>query len=70
VNNIYLFRTDDNLKDIMLKDILPISKEEKFSTGLSRVNYNIGPVVCAFSLNSYTHNFKQNRSIYIYFVNF
>jgi len=50
LNDAYLFRTDDNLKDIMLKDILSVSKnQEKFSTGLSNVNYNTGPVVCAFS---------------------
>ncbi|XP_012528343.2 ufm1-specific protease 2 [Monomorium pharaonis] len=45
LNNAYLFRTDDNVKDVMLKDILPISKnQEKLSTGSSNVNYNIGPV--------------------------
>ncbi|KAG5313969.1 UFSP2 protease, partial [Acromyrmex insinuator] len=45
LNDAYLFRTDDNLKDIMLKDILSVSKDqEKFSTGSSNVNYNTGPV--------------------------
>lgn len=44
-NNIYLFRTDDNLKDTMLKDFLPISKEhEKYSTVSTNINHNTGPV--------------------------
>ncbi|XP_071561183.1 ufm1-specific protease 2-like isoform X2 [Temnothorax nylanderi] len=42
LNNAYLFRTDDNLKDTMLKDILLVSKDqEKLSTGTSNI---VGPV--------------------------
>ncbi|KYN09872.1 PREDICTED: ufm1-specific protease 2 [Trachymyrmex cornetzi] len=45
LNDAYLFRMDDNLKDIMLKDILSVSKDqEKLSTGSSNINYNTGPV--------------------------
>ncbi|XP_011702263.1 PREDICTED: ufm1-specific protease 2 [Wasmannia auropunctata] len=41
-NDAYLFRIDDNLKDIMLKDILSTSKDQEKSS--SNVNYNTGPV--------------------------
>lgn len=43
LNNVYLFRTDDSLKDTILKDFLSLSKEhEKF--GSSNINQKIGPV--------------------------
>ena len=45
LNNVYLFRTDDSLKDTMLKDFLSMSKEhEKSSTASSNINHNTGPV--------------------------
>ncbi|KYM97653.1 PREDICTED: ufm1-specific protease 2 [Cyphomyrmex costatus] len=45
LNNTYLFRSDDNIKDIVLKDILSVSKnQEKLSTGSNDVNCNTGPV--------------------------
>ncbi|GAB1861316.1 Probable Ufm1-specific protease 2 [Camponotus japonicus] len=44
LNNVYLFRTDDSLKDTMLKDFLSLSKEEKSSTGSNNINHIIGPV--------------------------
>ncbi|XP_012232695.2 ufm1-specific protease 2 [Linepithema humile] len=44
-NNAYLFRTDDNLKETLLKDFLPISKDyEKSSTGLNNINFITGAV--------------------------
>lgn len=45
LNNVYLFRTDDSLKNTMLKDFLSLSEEhKKSSTESSNINHNTGPV--------------------------
>ncbi|XP_011257698.2 probable Ufm1-specific protease 2 [Camponotus floridanus] len=45
LNNVYLFRTDESLKDRLLKDFLSLSKEhDKSSTGSNNINHIIGLV--------------------------
>lgn len=75
MNNVYLFRTDDSLKDAMLKDFLSLSKEhERSSTASNNINHNIGLVVCFQNLNLYALGkviiFIYNLIIFLIFTEY